>query len=266
MAGKNTKSTTVATSSTIKQEVRERLRVLIPQHFSKTLGQIPDVINLVMALIQRESSFNVENSIGIMYSASHLGRYLAWPAIANAYRSGGVVERANIVNGARAYGLMQCTGYYIIKGASIGGKCELARIRNDVCGPFLISPGGNIASKLTGKSNLDIQLLAGLTVLEDKYLNVAPGLVQKKMFADRTTASFAAYLGLGASDGLGTTPQNYANSIIRGSAYARANSGNGPDNTPLVGGSGTAVANTGTNNVGPEITLASGKNLGPAGC
>jgi hypothetical protein len=254
-----------ATAYGNKQAVRARVTDLIKQNFANTLGQATDIINIFMALIQKESSFNVINSKGPNYGPLHLNKILQYSAINNKYSQGTTAERVNITNSAAAYGLCQVTGYYCIRGCSSTGVSELEKMRPDLASPLIISPGDDVTTKLWGENNLDNQLLAGLIVLEDKYKNIAPRLVSQGKYSNRLTAAVAAYLGLGAFDSLGTTPEAYANSIIRGSAYQIANNGKGPDGKLSVA-SGNDVSSNKKSANGPSATAASGNNLSVAGC
>ncbi len=251
-------------SFTSKQEVRQKVTEFIKAHFANTLGQAPDIVNIFMALMQRESSFN-PTAKGPAYGQSHVTKILGYTAIKTKYAQGSALEKANITNAAAAFGLAQVTGYYCIKSCGPGGKCELERLRPDICTPILIVAGGDVKSKLTGASTLDNQILAGLIVLEDKYKNVAPKLVKSGKFSNRLTAAVAAYLGLGTSDSLGTTPEAYANSIIRGSAYQIANNGFSPDGKALTASASGSAPNK-KSETGPVETIASGNNLSTAGC
>jgi hypothetical protein len=248
-----------------KQDIRARVTDLIKTNFASSLGQAPDIVNIFMALIQRESAFNVKNARGPNYGWSHLSRISKYSAVSKAYDSGTAVQRSNIINSAAAYGLCQVTGYYCLKGCGPSGKSELERLRPDLAGPLTVSPGEDISSKLLGEDNSDNQLLAGLIVLEGKYLEMAPKLVSQGKYSNRLTAAISAYLGLGKSDSLGTTPEAYANSIIRGSAYQIANNGIGPNGQPLMASAGgvSSKRKIGSN---PDKTAASGNNLSMAGC
>lgn len=247
-----------------RQIIRTKLTTLLKNNFSSTLGTVPDIVNLCMSLTQRESGFNTLANSGA-YGGSHEKKVLAYPSVNAVYSTGTALQRANIKGAISARGLMQCTGYYALKKAGPSGKCELERLRPDLA-IFTVPIGSDISAVLNGEATIDNQLTAGLIILEDKYVNVAPKLVANKTYSDRITASLAAYLGLGASDKFGTTPQAYANSIIRGTSYSIANGGIGPDGTPLVAGKGDAKPNSGSNAAGPTTTVASGDNQGPPGC
>jgi hypothetical protein len=155
-------------------------------------------------------------------------------------------------------------GYYAIKGSGTTGKSELERLRPDLAGPILVDPGVDVSTVLNGTDKIDNQILAGLIVLEGKYKEVAPKLVAKGQYSNKLTAAVSAYLGLGKSDLNGMTPERYANSIIRGSAYQIANNGRGPDGILLAsGGNSSSNGNSGSR---PGVTSASGNNLSVAGC
>jgi hypothetical protein len=256
----------VVTSPTDKQVVRKKITELISANFQATLGRESDIVNIFMSLIQRESAFNT-SSRGINYPQAHIDKILKYSALKTKYAQGTDQERANIKSSAAAFGVCQVTGYYIIKGAGPTGTAELSRLRSDLAGPLLVEPGIDVRTVLLGVDNLNNQLLAGLIVLEGKYKSsYVNNLITKGIFNNRLTASIASYLGVvGAVDGLGTSPEKYANSIIGGSNYRIANNGVSPVGTPLVAGGGTSLPNTTYPN-GPAKTVASGDKLSAAGC
>lgn len=253
----------VVNSPISKQVVRTKLTANLKANFATTLGQAQDIVNIVMALMYKESTFRTDAK-GPQYSKSTTDKIVKYSAVAQVYKNGSPQQQANIFNSAAAFGLGQVTGYYCVKGCGPSGKAELERMRPDLCGPIMVSPGADVKSTLIGDANIDNQITACLIVLEDKWKNVAPAQVSSGAYSDRLTASVAAYLGLGTSDSLGTTPQAYADSIIRGSAYNIANNGVGVDGRPLIAGS-TGVTNS-TTTTGAIQTAASGNNLSPPGC
>ena len=265
--GTKARAGTVGTSSTTKQTVRAILKEYLKNNFASTLGQEKDIENICMALMYRESSFNT-SAHGPAYGASHLRTILTYPAVSNVYAQGSADQRRNIVSSASAYGLGQVTGYYCIKGCGATGKCEMERLRPDITGNIVVPPGVDVATTMLGDANISNQILAHLVVLEGKYKEIAPRLVAKGTYSNKITAAVAAYLGLGGSDSLGTTPQAYATSIIYGSAYKMANGGTGSDGSPLLAGAGAATTNPVSNQSanGPTISAASGQNLSVAGC
>jgi hypothetical protein len=208
-----------------------------------------------MALIYKESTFR-PNVPGVAYDIFKKGteahRYANSSAIKPILSVPGT-PRDNVVKAARAVGLMQVNGYYIIRN-TFEGPGELFRMRPDIAGPLMVNPGEDVYSKLLGEENVDNQLLAGLIVLEDKY-RAAPSLVRKGKYSDTMLATFGGYLGNGASDQLGTTPEDYAKSIVLGTAYSKANG-----SAPIYASSNVEKPN------GPTRTAASGSSLVTTGC
>lgn len=263
-AKKNTRPEGLVKNNSFAQEVRVKVKTLIEIHFSNTLGKmsphgIEHVVNLVMGLIYKESSFRPDN-LGKQYplnSPQWTEAYTyAKSAVIKPMLASSGQQRFNAVDAARAFGLMQVNGYYIIKGA-FGGKGELLRM-SPLAEPLMINPGDSVRDKLHGAQNVDNQLLAGLIVLQEK-LRIAPGKVRDGSYGDVLTATFAGYLGHGAKDLIGTTPTGYASSIIGGDAYAKAN-GKGVSMAAVSNPTFKAAA------AGPVKTAASGQKLAIAGC
>jgi hypothetical protein len=258
-AKKNGKPSSLARSYTSVQIVRSEVESLIKAHFSSTLGTIPDIVKLVLACIYKESAFNANANSGI-HGDTQLKRFLKYTAISSKFKEATTSEqeRVNMRNSVAGFGLLQATGWYLIKGAGPDGKTELSRMRSDLAGPLLVEPGVDINTVL-GPTNITNQLLAGLIILEDKY-KVAPSLVKNpptvdKPYTDRIMATFGGFLGKGV-DKFGSTPQDYAASIIRGDSYRIANGSS----------ASSPKKNNGNTIDGPIRTAASGNNLGPAGC
>jgi hypothetical protein len=253
----------VVSSPANRQIIRQLVVDQLKANFANTLGQAPDIVNVVMAMIYRESSFVSKR--GISYSDDALKKLLKLSAISSKYNSGTALEKTNIVNANAAFGLGQVTGWYVIKGAGPSGKSEMERLRPDITSDCLVNPGESVETILLGDDTYEKQIKCALVVLEGKYKELAPGLVKTGTYSNKLTAAVAAYLGLGASDKPGTTPEAYANSIIRGEAYKIANNGQGPTGLPVTESSGQAVANN-ASPTGPAQTIASGNNLSIAGC
>lgn len=234
-----------------RQDIGARITSIIKAHFSSTIGQLgSDITKYILAQIQGESSFNYDRP-GPSYSPSHISKVLGYSAVNTAYANGDQFLRANIINSIRALGLMQVTGYYLVKGAGPSGMAELARMRGDLWGSKVVKPGTDVTSLLTGLSTVDDQLLAGLTVLEDKYKTGVK--VNHKGYHNIFEYTFGSYLGVG-SDSLGTTPELYVQRIF-GDNFNKAN------------GEGIATFNKdSTKSGGPVTTYASGANLGVPGC
>lgn len=250
-------------SETLRQGLRERVAAIIKGHFPNTLAKLspaglPHVVNLVMALIYKESGFNPEIP-GPQYNIHAKGteayRYANSSVIKPLLQTTGI-QRLNAEDAARAFGLMQVNGYYAIKG-TFEGKGELMRMRPDIAGPLMINPGDSVRAKLLGYGNMDNQILAGLIVLEEK-MRIAGKLAGNSPNSSKLALTFAGYLGFGKKDQLGTTPEAYAKSILEGDAYAKAN---GTDPIYVAQTPSTKEASQ-----GPVKTAASGKTLSVAGC
>ena len=61
----SSKPDTRTKSYTSVQVIRHEVETLIKQHFSSTLGTIPDIANLVIACIYKESGFSTKANSGI---------------------------------------------------------------------------------------------------------------------------------------------------------------------------------------------------------
>lgn len=257
-ASKNGRPASAGKSYTSIQIIEAEVNKLIKQHFSSTLGSITDITKLVLACIFKESSFNSSANSGV-HSESHFNKFKKYPSISAKYSSRTTTEqeKVNMRNSVAGFGLMQATGWYLIKGAGPGGKNELMRMRPDLAGPLLVEPGVDINTVL-GPGKVTNQILAGLIILEDKY-KISPSLVsnpptQSKPYTSKVAATFGGYLGRGI-DKFGSNPMAYASSIIQGDSYRVANSGYA-----------TRGKNDGTLALGPVKTSASGTNPSPVGC
>jgi hypothetical protein len=239
---------------------------LLAQNFANTLNREPDIVNIVMALIFKESFFNVAAAGPVLSStnSSTARAYQGYSAIKAALAGASPQVTANINQGLRAWGMMQCMGLNVVRGAGPAGKCEIEVARPDLAGQLLVNPGDSISAKYQGQANINNQLLAGLVILESKYKIVKGSgnacTVGKMTFGSKIAATVAAYLGLGSHDtATGITPQSYSDSICYGSAYQTAN--------------GSSSGYTHSTNptpqqaqAGPPITKASGNNQVPTGC
>lgn len=240
------------------QTIEAEVKSLISQHFSGTLGTITDIVNLVLACIYTESRFDPKANSGL-HSEGHFQKFKKYPAIAAAFSSNKTTEqqKANMRNSVAGFGLMQATGWYLIKGAGPSGRNELSRMRSDLAGPLLVEPGIDINTVL-GPDKVTNQLLTGLIILESKFKSsasqVANPPTRDRPFTSKISATFGGYLGRGF-DKFGTNPAAYAASIVQGEAYKIATSGYGP-----------VSANKGTLAAGPVKTVASGTNPDTVGC
>lgn len=206
-------------SYTYKQQIDGYIDSLITAHFANTIGTATDIRNIVSAIVWNESRYEPNAKSGII---NHQKEMFSSSAILKVYNSGSALQRANIDNYNQCVGLMQVTGYYCVKGGGSNGKSVLESLRSDICGPCMINPGDSIDTTMQGITNLQNQILAGLIVLEGKWLQ-NPGKLWPSQYPNRLQAAVSAYLGLGASDKFGTTPQGYSSSIMYGAAYAAAN-------------------------------------------
>jgi hypothetical protein len=231
MAGANNTSFNTVRIS----KVRDTITTLVNQHFASTLGREADIVNLVNALVCKESKFNV-NAIGPVISSGPKnagGVYLGSSAIKSLITNPSLtpLQRQNIDQGLRGVGLMQCLGLNHVRGGSPAGICELERLRPDICQPLLVNPGEDLYSVVLGESNVTKSILAGLIILEGKYKATnksgdyfsVRGDPYNRKFVTRMQGAVAAYLGLGRSDLNGTTPELYSNQIVGGSFYLQAN-------------------------------------------
>lgn len=228
-----------STNQTRVTKIKDTIKSLVNQHFSSTLLREPDIVNIVNALIYRESGFNV-NAIGPSvgyYPRTSGAAYFNSSAINSKYHSptSTPMERANLYQGLNAIGLMQVMGWYFVRGGSPSGRTELENLRPDLAGPLMVNPGESITSKLLGESNIQNAILAGLIILEGKYRAVRtfsssagtyftmPGDPYSRKFVSKIQAAVSGYLGLGKMDMNGTTAESYSASILGGAAYAKAN-------------------------------------------
>jgi len=197
-----------------------------------SLGQEPDIVNIVNALVYRESSFNV-NAIGPVNSAvSGAGRdFLTSAAVVAVLQQNDPIKFANIRTGLVGVGLGQVVGWNFVKGASSTGRCEIERLRPDLAPDLLVSPGESIFDIILGEANIDKAIRASLIILEGKYRAVffngsafqGRGDFRNRQFPSRIAAAVAGYLGYGVSDVNRTTPEGYSSEIVGGSIYAKAN-------------------------------------------
>lgn len=224
-------TTTFSNQRTLK--IKDLLRKLVNSHFSNTLGLEDDIVNIVNALVLLESSYNV-NAVGppVSYRPRTGGAsYLGSSAISSALVGASPTQVSNIWEGIYGTGLMQVMGWNFVRGAAPSGMCELERLRPDIAGDLLVSPGDSIRAAILGEANMEKALKAGLIMLEGKYraVSTGPGYFYFKQdaygrrFNSKIQAAVAAYLGLGAKDGNNVTPEEYANRIVGGQVYAKAN-------------------------------------------
>jgi hypothetical protein len=253
-------------SSSIKQICSTTIASLLSQYFSTTLNKETDIVKLIMAQIQAESSFNY-NAAGPVLSvttSSGAADYYYSGAIANIESTGSPVQRSNVIQGQQALGLMQTMGWNQVKGASRAtGKQLIEQARPDLVSILCVNPGDNLYAKFTGSATISNQILAGLAILEQKYKSVKQSgstyTIGNLSYPSKMQCAFRGYIGLASKDnGNGSSSDAYVTKIYYGSAYVSANgssSGGGASNP-----SATAAAG------GPNITIASGNNQHPVGC
>jgi hypothetical protein len=91
-----------------KQVVRQYITDYIKNNFASTLGTVPNIVNYVMAMTQHESAFT-PSAHGPQYGQSYIRALTStYPATAKVYNQGSALQRANIINYAAAFGLIQC--------------------------------------------------------------------------------------------------------------------------------------------------------------
>jgi hypothetical protein len=221
-------TTAIAIKSTVKS--------LIDTSFSATLGREPDIVNVVNAQILHESGYYV-NAVGYVVSSrpgTGGAGYLNSSAVANVLKTGTADQIKNIIFGLKGIGLMQVMGWCFVKGGSPNGVCELQRLRPELSGPLVVNPGEDLTTAILGHTNISNAILAGLIILEAKYKSTwqkgafwqVNGDTYERQFSSKLAAAVGAYLGLGRADTFGTTPEEYASSVVGGKIYQKANGPN----------------------------------------
>lgn len=253
-------------NTSLKQSVRVIINNALTAYFSNTLYKETDIENLVMALIQTESSFNpyAKGPAIPLAKSSGARDYFNSSAVASVYNKGVAVQMSNIEDGLRAWGLMQVMGWNFVKGGSTagGGKTELEKARPDLAPQLVINPGESISAKYFGEENIQNQILAGLMILESKWKaakQVSGGWkIGNITYADRMSCAFRGYIGLGSVDnGNGSSPISYVATIVNGPNYKIAN---GPGAVYIANRDAQQTAS------GPPITIASASNATIPGC
>jgi len=248
-------------------KIKDIIRSEIESNFVSTLGQEPDIVNIVAALVLRESGFNsfATNGPNPAGRGTAGGGYISSSAVQAVISEGNPVKSANIIQGLFAVGLMQVLGMYFVRGGSPSGVGELERLRPDLASTMMVDPGEPIIPNIVGPDNLTTAIRAGLILLESKYRATRftgsaysiKGDPYNRKFPSQITGAVAAYLGLGKADKEGTTPESYSAQIVGGSFYAAANSG-----TLKVKSSTTSVASS----KGPTTNSTGQKPLTIPGC
>lgn len=259
-------SNSPASSNSNKQVVRQLLTNNLKTYFAGTLNKQYDIVNICMAIIQLESSFNFKATGPQIPETSRSARdYLQSSPIATLLPRALGNQLLNIQDGRRAWGLMQCMGWNLVKGASkASGKQLIETSRPDLVGRLCVAPGESLSAKYYGPGNADNQILAGLVVLENKYKLAQPQGSSFKIgnvtAPSKIEAALYGYIGLGGTDLVtGLSSPSYVAQVYYGSKYKEAN---GPGNT-APGSTQTAQQYAGT---GPGFTVASGNTQFPPGC
>ena len=236
-------------NESIRQKLRSTTESVLKQYFGQTLNTVPGMVDIFMALMLKESQFNVnaEYATPLPFVKPGTG--------ANDYRYSTVIQNMltpgnpnysfqkadNEPQGRTAMGLTQVMGWNIIKGASGTGKCLVENYRPDLVAKLCISPGDSVRSKLLGDANVSTSIVAGLVVLESKYrtgyaknggwaVKLGSGKSARELqFPSRIYSSVAGYLGYSSTgDANNTTYSGYANEIVGGSFYAASNGPSAP--------------------------------------
>ena len=249
MANTAIKVTSTSADEAIRQKLRSTTNSLLKQYFGQTLNTIPDITNIFMALMLKESHFNVNAQYATAlnpYTSSGAADYYNSTVIRNMLTPGNpsfsIQKRDNEPEGRTAIGLTQSMGWNIVKGASAKtGKCLVEQFRPDLISTLCINPGDSVKAKLSGEANITNSILTGLVVLESKYkagyaknggwaIKLGSGSSARELqFPSRIYSSVAGYLGYSSGgDANHTTYTGYANEIVGGSFYLAANGASAP--------------------------------------
>jgi hypothetical protein len=251
MAGK-----VISAASTVSTaKIRSLLTAELEKNFMATLGQEPDIINIVMGLFQMESSLN-NNKVGVLNSAVSGGgkNFLESSAVSAVMKTRDPEKTANIENCLRAIGIGQVVGWNFVRGGSSTGKCEIERVRPDLAAELLIEPGEDIFGVILGEANMPLAIRATLIMLEGKFRSVfftgtafqGRGDFMKRLFPSRVSAAVAGYLGYAQADKLKTTPEAYSASIVGGASYRIANGATSAVQTAVIASSSTSPSTNGS--------------------
>lgn len=256
------------------QVLREEVgRWLKHETFATTIGKEPDIQNIIMALIQRESSINPGVTGLSVKTASSLARKIHNdPQVANVYNSASKTVQDNIDEMYIAWGAMQSMGWNHVYLTSF--PSEMISVNKELAKRVMVNLGDSIKAKMGGEQNYSNQVLAGMLMLTAKYNRVKRlgngmwgiGTSSTHQSSSRLSVAIAAYLGLGKQDvRTKLTPMQYVQDIVYGSSYKVANGDGirtGPMPTTVV--SNSSPQNTAAN--GPVMTAASGQNKHGVGC
>lgn len=265
----NKTSSKPSASSALSQKVRGTVESLVNQYFGSTLGTEANIAQYVMGLIQFESGLRpgvkgpVVSEVPTSRQAqgsSRARQYMDSDPVKKVKDTGDAQQVANIQGGKVAHGLMQVMGWNIVRGGSSRAKrCEIEETgRLDLITRLCVNAGDSIEAKLLGEANMENNILAGLAILETKYLATrrksGGWSAGGSIFSSRLGAAVGAYLGVGGRDLVtGVTADQYVASILGGEAFRIANgstSGNGASSVrtaqaaasgPTTDGSGTSA-------------------------
>jgi hypothetical protein len=251
-----------------RQSIRAVITSTINANFANTLGTVTDIVNIVMALCYTESSLNPNGAPGPNVGITqNIGKdYWTSTVIVAARATANPQQLANIGQGLNAWGLMQCGGWNLVKGASKAGagRTEIEVSRPDLAPQLMVNAGESLSAKFHGDATVSNQILAGLVMLESKFKRVRGSgsafQIGRFNFGLKIAAAVAGYIGLGSHDSLGTTPQAYSNKIVYGSSYTAAN---GPGSASKAAANNPNAVQT----AGGPVTVGSpSTNLTPVGC
>jgi len=248
MANTAIKVTSNSANEAIRQKLRSTTESVLKQYFGQTLNTVTGMSSIFMALMLKESQFNVNAEYATAlspYTSSGAADYYNSTVIQNILTPGNpsysLQKTYNEPEGRRAVGLTQVMGWNIVKGASKSGKCLVEQFRPDLIGTLCISPGDSVRAKLAGEANITNSILAGLVVLESKYkagyaknggwaIKLGSGSSARELqFPSRIYSAVAGYLGYSSTgDANNTTYSGYANEIVGGSFYVAANGPSAP--------------------------------------
>jgi hypothetical protein len=220
-------------TTTLRNKMRQIYDSQVKSNFAGTLGQVTDITSILISQAYYESRLNV-NALGpVLSGSSSVAKdYLSSPAIVKLLATGNPTQKANANVGIQALGLGQSLGLNSVRGASAKtGRCLIETARPDLAATLCVNPGDDLVATFLGDANLEKALLLQMVVLESKFKAAASsangwmfkGDVNNNSFPSRISAAIGAYLGLGRSDQLGTTPVAYSSSIVGGQTYAIAN-------------------------------------------
>jgi hypothetical protein len=252
---------TPATSVSTKQVVRQIITSTLAQHFGSTLNTVPDIVNIVMGICQQEASLNPNITFHMephIDPKTGAGDYWYSTPVQNILLNGSGAQKANVTDGSASWGIMQVMGYNIVRGGSLKShKCLFETLKNPAAAGLLINAGDSIRSVLFQQATLQNQILAGLLVLESKWL-IAGGKKSGNSYSINgcTFSSQIALACAGYNGWVPSTAYRYSASVMTGGhSYTIAN---GP------GGGSTSTSNP--NQANPQQTIASGNNQVPPGC